>query len=186
VARIKRQTDSLQLLRELPLDSIDYDLLLSFGQSYQLYAVKPGYYSVSDTLNLRPAKSYRILRRDLYLEPIEAGSTITLNRVYFQRASPELLPESFAELGQLYETMHQNPGLEIEIRGHTDNLGEEAVLQALSEARAARVRRYLLERGIHPARVSSQGFGSTQPVASNEDPATRPLNRRVEFRVIKL
>lgn len=186
VARIEREADSLHLLHELPLDSIDYDLLVHFGESYQLYAVKPGYYSVSDTLNLRPTKSYRVIRRDLYLVPIEAGSTITLEKVYFHRASPELLPESFPELGQLYETMRQNPGLEIEIRGHTDNIGEESVLKSLSEARAARVRRYLIERGISPARVSSRGLGSTQPVVSNEDPATRPLNRRVEFRVIKL
>ena len=80
--------------------------------------------------------------------------------------------------------MRSLPSLRIEIRGHTDNIGQARELQTLSEARAAMVKKYLTDQGISPNRTSSAGFGGTRPIASNANPATRVLNRRVEFLII--
>ncbi len=178
--------DTLIDYTELPADSGKFEGLIHFGESYQLYPSAPGYYPISDTLNLRPVKGFRVVEKTVYLMPIEEGATIALQRVYFVRAQAVLLPESFAELRNLVRLMQDNPGMEIEVRGHTDNVGPEDALQVLSEARAATVRQYLINRGIHPARIRSIGFGSTRPIADNANPETRPLNRRVEFRVLKL
>ncbi|RMG74350.1 MAG: hypothetical protein D6722_02590 [Bacteroidetes bacterium] len=157
-----------------------YSFFLPYQRAYQLYTERIGYYPVVDTLDVRPVRSYREIRRDLYLQPIGLGDTIQLKRLYFQRATAELLPESYPELDRLVALMRGLPTLEIEIRGHTDNIGGVAELQALSEARAARVEQYLIEHGIAPDRLRSLGFGGSLPIADNTNPATRPQNRRVE------
>ncbi|MEZ4776734.1 MAG: OmpA family protein [Bacteroidia bacterium] len=161
-----------------------YNIFLPYGRAYQLYAEKVGFYAVTDTLDLRRISQFREIRRDLYLAPIEVGETITLNQVFFQRARAELIADSYPELERLVLLMRSIPSLTIEIRGHTDNLGTEAELQTLSEARAAVVKQYLTNRGISAERTISHGYGSTLPIASNENPATRSLNRRVEFRIL--
>ena len=161
-----------------------YNMYLPFGEAYQLFAEKIGYFAQMDTLDLRRYSHYRELRKDLYLSPIEVGQTITLNRVFFKRARAELLADSYPELDRLVLLMRSIPSLKIEIRGHTDNLGEEAELQQLSERRAEVVKNYLVERRIAANRITSAGFGGSMPIASNVNPATRRLNRRVEFLII--
>ncbi|MEZ4829752.1 MAG: OmpA family protein [Bacteroidia bacterium] len=162
----------------------NYNIFLPYGRAYQLFAEKPGFYAETDTLDLRRISRFREIRRDLYLKPIEVGETITLYQVFFERASPVLISDSYPELDRLVLLMRAIPSLTIEIRGHTDNIGTETELQALSEARAEMVKKYLTDRGISPSRAISKGFGSTLPVASNENPATRAQNRRVEFRIL--
>lgn len=162
-----------------------YTFFLPYQRAYQLYAERLGYYPVVDTLDVRRVSSYREIARDLYLQPIGLGDTVQLERLYFQRATAELLPDSYPELDRLVALLRGLPSLEIEIRGHTDNIGGVAELQALSEARAARVRQYLIDHGIAPGRLRSLGFGGSLPIADNVNPATRPKNRRVEFIIVK-
>lgn len=162
----------------------NYNIFLPYGKAYQLFAEKIGFYATTDTLDLRRISRFREIKRDLYLTPIQVGETITLKQLFFKRAKAELLPESYPELDRLVLLMRSLPELKIEIRGHTDNIGYESELQFLSEERARVVREYLTRRGISETRTTSVGFGSRVPVASNENPATRSLNRRVEFQVI--
>lgn len=162
-----------------------YTFFLPYQRAYQLYAERLGYYPVVDTLDVRRVSSYREIARDLYLQPIGLGDTVQLERLYFQRATAELLPDSYPELDRLVALLRGLSGLEIEIRGHTDNIGGVAELQALSEARADRVRQYLIDHGIAPDRLRSRGFGGSLPIADNANPATRPKNRRVEFIILK-
>lgn len=162
-----------------------YSFLLPFGKAYQLFGERIGFFSTIDTLDVRAVRNFREIERDLYVSPIEVGETITLERVFFQRASPLLLEDSYAELDQLVMLLRALPGLEIEIQGHTDNLGTPDELQRLSEARAQTVREYLTSHGISVARIRARGFGATRPIASNANPATRQLNRRVDFNILK-
>ena len=170
---------------DAPPPAARFDFYAPFGEAYQLYAQRPGYFPIVDTLDLRRYSVYRETERDLFLAPIEAGETIQLDRVFFERAQDVLLPGSYAELDRLLNLMQALPTMRIEILGHTDNIGDERELQALSQARAARVRQYLVDRGIAASRIQSKGLGSSQPIASNEDPRTRPRNRRVEFRILR-
>ncbi len=77
--------------------------------------------------------------------------------------------------------MMENPTYKLDINGHTDNQGEENRNQQLSIDRAAAVRNYLISKGISPERMESFGYGESRPKASNDTPAGRAENRRVEF-----
>ncbi|MEO0581973.1 MAG: OmpA family protein [Bacteroidota bacterium] len=177
--------EQIRKVGEAEAEKGSYGMYLDLGKAYQMYAVTDGYFPILDTLDVRAAETYRDVRKDLFVKSLELGKAVRLDNVFFHRASPELLPASYSELNRLAILMHALPHLFVEIRGHTDNVGEERALQTLSEQRAATVRQYLVDMGISGDRLSSQGFGSSEPIASNDDPTTRPLNRRVEFVIIR-
>ncbi len=120
----------------------------------------------------------------LFMEDIEIGETIILRNVYFEFDKTELLPYSFAELNKIYAILEQYPNMKIEISGHTDNIGTERYNQALSEARAKAVLEYLYEKGIALNRMRYIGYGSKVPIADNNLPDGRQLNRRVEIKIL--
>jgi outer membrane protein OmpA-like peptidoglycan-associated protein len=82
--------------------------------------------------------------------------------------------------------MRENPTLEIEIIGHTDNMGDVNYNLALSRRRAGQVMEYLIKNGIEASRIQTNGFGASQPIAPNDNEDMRQLNRRVEFRILKM
>ncbi len=93
-------------------------------------------------------------------------------------------PESGAELAEIVQLLKDNPTLKIQINGHTDNSGKPADNIKLSEDRAKSVTDYLIAKGIAPIRLSSKGWGDTQPIADNSAPEGRARNRRTELKVI--
>jgi len=78
--------------------------------------------------------------------------------------------------------MKADPKLAIEIGGHTDNVGKPDYNLKLSDARAAAVRQWLIEHGIAAARLTSRGYGDTQPLVPNTSDENRARNRRVELK----
>jgi len=106
---------------------------------------------------------------------------IVLENVLFQTNKSILLEESFASLNKLAQQLQANKSIKIEIRGHTDNTGKNEKNQVLSEQRAKAVLEYLASKGIDKDRFSYKGFGSLQPIASNDNEDGRKKNRRVEF-----
>lgn len=120
------------------------------------------------------------------LQPIEAGTVVNLNSVLFEQSSTELLPESYPELNMVVSFLRENPQVEIELAGHTDNRGNARDNIRLSQERADRVKDYLVEKGIDTDRVVVKGYGGEKPVASNDTEETRRLNRRVEFIIKKM
>lgn len=119
------------------------------------------------------------------LRPLGVGALVGLRTIRFKKTKPELLPESYPELLRLVAVLNANPQLEIKLLGHTDNVGDPAKNQILSEQRIQTVMTYLQRAGIAAARLSGQGFGGTKPIAPNDQEATRQLNRRVEFEIVK-
>jgi OOP family OmpA-OmpF porin len=95
-----------------------------------------------------------------------------------------MLPQSYPELDLVVSFLKANPSVKIELAGHTDNRGIPAQNVKLSQARAEKVKEYLVSKGVEGKRVSGKGYGGAKPIANNEDEETRKLNRRVEF-VIK-
>jgi outer membrane protein OmpA-like peptidoglycan-associated protein len=71
--------------------------------------------------------------------------------------------------------------LQVQVEGHTDNVGSDEYNQRLSEERAGSVRDYLTQQGVSREGISAAGFGKTQPVASNDSAAGRQQNRRVDL-----
>jgi outer membrane protein OmpA-like peptidoglycan-associated protein len=162
-----------------------YRITLAQGKNYGIRAAAKGYLSVNENLELISITQYTELEKNLYLVPIEVGEAIQLNNVFFEQGKPILKPESYPELDRLVTLMKENPSIKIELGGHTDNVGNQNALMKLSEDRVLSVKSYLEKNGIAKDRVTGKGYGSTQPIASNDTEANRQRNRRVEFRITK-
>lgn len=101
--------------------------------------------------------------------------------IYFDVDKATLKAESETALGHILSLLRENPGLRIEIQGHTDDTGNAPHNQRLSEERAASVERWLVDHEVAAARLRPAGFGATRPVAPNATPEGRAKNRRVEI-----
>lgn len=110
---------------------------------------------------------------------------LELKYIYFERSKDIILPDSRATLDDwVIFLQQQRPDAIIDISGHTDDLGNDAKNQDLSEKRAQIVANYLVEHGLDKSRIRTKGYGGAKPIYVN--PATegnRALNRRVEIRV---
>jgi OmpA-OmpF porin, OOP family len=101
--------------------------------------------------------------------------------IRFETARADIDPDSTGLLDRLIETALRCPSTNIEIAGHTDADGNDAANQALSEKRAQAVADYLVKAGLPADRFTAVGYGSAQPVASNETDEGKAQNRRIEF-----
>lgn len=106
---------------------------------------------------------------------------VPLYGILFDSNKVGLKPESGAVLIRARDAIKANAALLIEVQGHTDNVGNEAYNQKLSESRAQSVMQWLTANGIPPARLSARGYGLKKPVADNDTDKGRALNRRVEL-----
>ena len=102
--------------------------------------------------------------------------------IYFDVNKDVVKPESYGTLKGIADVMKANPDVKVKIVGHTDSDGADAANLDLSKRRGASVKDALVKDfGIDTSRLESDGMGETQPVAANDTPANKALNRRVEF-----
>ena len=118
------------------------------------------------------------------LRELEVGQRLSFHNIYFKQSEAVVLDQSYAALDEFVTGMQENPGISVRIEGHTDNVGSEADLMKLSWDRAEAIKNYLVENGIDSDRVTTQGFGPSQPVVDNTNEFNRRRNRRVEVRII--
>ena len=116
---------------------------------------------------------------------IEPSKTYTLKNVFFDTGKATLKKESYIALNDLVEILKIKNTMEIEIAGHTDNVGSIESNIKLSKERANSVRNYLIKKGISAKRVVAKGYGETQHVADNLTIEGKQKNRRTEVRIIK-
>jgi OOP family OmpA-OmpF porin len=116
---------------------------------------------------------------------VEEGQIIVLKNIFFEFDKSELLPESYPALDILYRALQKNPLMEIEISGHTDNIGTQRYNIELSLKRAESVANYLINKGISPIRLIFKGYGNMYPISDNTTEEGRALNRRVEITIKK-
>jgi outer membrane protein OmpA-like peptidoglycan-associated protein len=109
-----------------------------------------------------------------------------LDKIYFEYDKAVIKKESYPILDAIVATMNGNPDIQlIEIQGHTDNRGSDAYNLDLSDRRAASVRTYIADHGIDADRLTSQGYGETQPLENKNNEQAWAKNRRVEFLILK-
>jgi OmpA-OmpF porin, OOP family len=164
-----------------------FKIVLPYDKNYSIRATADHYFAISENLNLDSLikAGYKEIHKDLYLVPIEVGQVVRLNNVFFDFDKWELRPESYIELKRVVKLLKENPSIEIEMSAHTDSKGSDEYNFKLSDNRARSVMEYILSKGIAPNRINSQGYGETQPVATNDTDEGRQLNRRVEFKILK-
>lgn len=126
-----------------------------------------------------------LITMDIKIQMDEEEKTYVLDNVFFDTGKSTLRAESSKALNDLAEVMKAKPALEIEIAGHTDNVGTPESNLKLSQGRADAVRNYLIKHGIAAGRVTAKGYGDAQPVAYNNTNEGKQKNRRTEVRIIK-
>lgn len=109
----------------------------------------------------------------------------TYNNVQFELNSSNLTDEAKVSLDEVAQALNTRNNVRLEVSGHTDNTGTDAINNPLSLARANSVKDYLVSKGIAAERLTTRGFGSTMPIADNTTADGRALNRRIEFMVIR-
>ncbi|EPG50422.1 OmpA family protein [Leptospira kirschneri] len=165
----------------------NFSIILPFGENYGFYAQKKGYLPVSQNLNLTSKKKFsEKVEVILQLPPIRDRGSIQINNLFFESKSFQIAPESAPELDRLAEIVKENPDIEIQIEGHTDNVGKKKDNLILSEKRAAAVAEYLFQKhSISKARIQTKGFGDSVPLSKNDSEEARKKNRRVNFTILK-
>ncbi len=121
--------------------------------------------------------------KHLSIAKAEVGTRFTLNNILFETNKYDLLPASYQELEKLITQMKEHEDVNIEITGHTDNVGSRVLNKELSEKRAEAVLKHLTKNGINKSRLVAKGYGSDIPVASNDSDFGRKQNRRVEITI---
>jgi outer membrane protein OmpA-like peptidoglycan-associated protein/outer membrane protein assembly factor BamB len=119
--------------------------------------------------------------KEITLDKIEKGKTFVVENINFEFGKAYLKKESINILDRVVRILKENGGLRITVNGHTDDIGDDAYNQKLSEKRADAVTSYMIKQGISPERVKAKGFGETKPLVPNTSDWNRAKNRRTEF-----
>lgn len=171
-------------------------ICLPTGADYSLTVDREGYLFYSEHFALQQVANAAPFILDIPLQPIPVSNEsaaaqnlkenepVILKNVFFETGFAALKPTSRAELDRLKNLLDKNPGLRIQINGHTDKVGSEADNQLLSEQRAKAVYDYLLEAGVDANRLQYEGYGESRPIADNDTEEGRRQNRRTEFVVL--
>jgi OmpA-OmpF porin, OOP family len=118
---------------------------------------------------------------DLY-DRLERDGRVATQGILFATGSDRIRPESTPVLQEIVRMLEAHPTLTLRIEGHTDDVGDEAANQALSERRAASVRTWLVESAkVAPGRLTTAGLGESKPAVPGTTPEAREQNRRVEL-----
>ena len=145
------------------------------------YLVKT--YAIDNVGNTSDTVQFRVITA--------VNSIVKINNIYFDSNSSRIRPESKVELNEFVQVLVEYPEIRIEIRAHTDCLGDAAYNLTLSEKRAEAVVNYLIKKGISNRRLTLRGFGDTNPVNECTKGVTcsddkHQENRRVEFKILPI
>lgn len=151
------------------------------GKNYKLVVTSDGYWFYSENLPTAQITTFQNIKREIMLDYITVGSKVNLQSITFEPDSDNLTPESMAELDRLAGILKDNPGIELEIVGHCDDIEALENIE-IAEDRARTVMSYLMKQGIKNLKFSSAG--NSQPVSTGNTEEERAKNRRVEAIVI--
>lgn len=158
------------------------------GLAFQFTPMKEGFIGRTKAVEFRRDyyyfQDYYLI--DFYLDPLEVDAKIEMRPIFFEQSKATILEVSYTELERLATIMQTTPTLQIQVQGHTDNLGRVEDLMRLSEDRAQAIKDFLVKRGIAANRISTIGYGPKFPVTDNSSDDQRALNRRVEIRITKI
>ncbi len=163
----------------------EYLVVLPAGRNYSVSANKEAFFFYSQHFELPEDAKYQEIKKDIALQPIEKGTRVVLNNIFFETGKAELKPESFVELSKAVDLLRNNRTMVVEIGGHTDNVGSDDANMKLSHDRARSVREFMVAAGIAVERLLAKGYGETQPIATNDTPEGRQANRRTEFVILE-
>jgi len=155
-----------------------------FGTAkYQITASADGYNPRTVIVDPKDIDDDKKVIRNIILTP--KGETIILDHLIFAQGKSVIDSKSFQQLDEVVQMLKENTRIEIQLEGHTDNVGSPKANMELSQARVDAVKKYLVEKGIAKGRIQTKAFGGSQPLRNEMTPEARALNRRVEMRILK-
>ncbi|MCH5243280.1 MAG: PD40 domain-containing protein [Lentimicrobiaceae bacterium] len=162
----------------------EFLVCLPVDEPFALNVSCPGYLFYSEHIALDYGNANQPMKKEILLQPIERGTHIVLENIFYQTDRYQLEKSSIGELERIFLFLAQNPKVRIEISGHTDNTGSEQYNKTLSENRAKAVAEYLIGKGIAADRIVAKGYGFDKPVADNQSEEGRAKNRRTELKIL--
>jgi outer membrane protein OmpA-like peptidoglycan-associated protein len=166
--------------------SYSFNLPAHLLPEYSISVEIDGYMYNANDIKYSKTDNKNVLQTDVVMSKLDTGFKTVLKNVYYDINSASLHESSYLELDKLAKMMKSNPNLKAQINGHTDNMGPEHYNLELSQRRVEVIVDYLEGKGIAKSRILGKGFGSSKPIASNDDEYEgRELNRRTEFEVLK-
>ena len=154
-----------------------YSVALPTG-TYRVQVVEKGYLPITRIITID--SSQQDITLDIFLQSTQVGSSYTMTYTEFKTSEFDLDYKDKADLVAVKKLLLLNPNIAIEIAGHTDDIGKASDNLSLSKKRAKAVYNWLLEEGIDKKRMIYNGYGSSQPIASNKTEEGRQRNRRTE------
>lgn len=177
-------------------DDAAYSHLVKCSSKYFVRAEKEEYLTLEKLVNT-PGETETVdvpLLLEKKVKSADVGDdlakVLSLNPIYFDFDQHYIRPDAAVELAKVIEVMNQYPEMKIDVRSHTDSHGDDAYNLWLSEQRAKSTLEYMVAKGISADRLTSKGYGETQPVNdcgndSNCRKSEYQLNRRSEFIIVK-
>jgi outer membrane protein OmpA-like peptidoglycan-associated protein len=174
------QSDSAQARLDMAASAATSAHAVSEAQEDAAKANRHAAQADSDKAEMRTRLSTQL---NLVLQTRDSarGLIVNMSDVLFDTGQYTLKPGAREKLAKVAGILVAYPGINVKVGGYTDNVGSDDMNQSLSEHRAGSVRDYLVESGVNSNTVTAQGFGNTQPVATNDNATGRQQNRRVEL-----
>ena len=176
----RAQSDSTQARLDMAASQASSAHAVSEAQEDAAKANRHAQQADSDKAEMRTRLSTQL---NLILQTRDSarGLIVNMSDVLFDTGRYSLKPGAREKLAKVAGILLAYPGINVQVGGYTDNVGGDDMNQALSEHRAGSVRDYLVESGVNSNAVTAQGYGNTQPVATNDNATGRQQNRRVEL-----
>lgn len=154
------------------------EVVVSVKSKTEELAFNTRVFTIADTLSV-------VRDIDMDVDKLETGETYRINDIRFKTASSELNQASKRVLDEFAAYLKDHPSLKIEIRGHTDNVGDPQKNLVLSTDRAFEVFGYLQNQGVAGGRMTFEGYGESEPLVPNTSEENRAKNRRTEFKITR-
>jgi outer membrane protein OmpA-like peptidoglycan-associated protein len=160
---------------------------LEGASDFEIAGKKANYISNIENISTKGLNRSATLyvKLQLNIEEAKVGTSIVLNKIYFETGKAIVNTSSSSDLDKLVRFLKDNPAAKLEIQGHTDNVGTLANNIKLSQLRANSIVTYLVKNGIENTRLLAKGYGFAMPIADNGTKEGKAQNRRVELKVLE-
>lgn len=150
---------------------------------YKIYVYKEGYLPFEKEIKIEK-EGEEVVIFNAELTKVSVGAKAVLGNINFKPSSAEFDESAKTLLDKVAEFLIKHPNLKVQVNGHTDIGKDPEYNLRLSTQRALAIVNYLKAKGVNPAQLTYKGFGNTKPIADNNTPEGRALNRRIEFEII--
>jgi outer membrane protein OmpA-like peptidoglycan-associated protein len=181
--KVKVMDVETKQLLEVKVEKDIATVTVEIGKAYKFAANALGYAFFSRGFKPDTADVFKDRLKKVPLAILKKDAVVQLQDITFETGKADLKPESNEELDRLVSLLEGNQTIKVEISAHTDDVGNDDSNLKLSEKRAKTVVDYLTTKGIKGDRMTTKGYGETQPLVANDTDENKAKNRRVQFKI---